>query len=319
MTPAVRHPAALARAHRRLQLLGLLAVPLLREPLGVLGRRVDQLLRGLQGAADLLDPQRQLQYGGPALAGGRVGGQPAGPVDVALGGAGRRGGDLRLDALPAYEHVGDGLDRGRTQIQVAAAGADGGQDVLDGGGAQQPHRAGGRLLDGLQDSVGRFLVQPLGVLDEDDLPAAVRRGGEGLADGVPHVVGEDLGADGGDRGDVRVGADKGGVAAVAETAAGDATEGPVGADALERGGEGPRRLLPSRAGRAGEQPGVGHLRRLGRRGVARGGGDERVGVPGSGGELLAHLLLSDQVVPHAHGSRRPSVTSRRSIHCAGGH
>ena len=49
----------------------------------------------------------------------------------------------------------------------------------------------------------------------------------------------------------------------------------------------------------------------------RDGRDQRVGVPGGSGELLAHPLLSDQVVPYGHG-RRPSVPSRirRGIHCA---
>lgn len=32
------------------------------------------------------------------------------------------------------------------------------------------------------------------------------------------------------------------------------------------------------------------------------GGDQRVGVPGGGTELLLHAVLADQVVPYGHGS-----------------
>src|SRR5690606_26968831 len=143
------------------------------ELLGVLRGGVDEFLGGLERAADVLHAQRQLQYGGAAGAGRRVGGQAAGPIDVALCGAGRRGGDLRFDALAADEHVGDGVHGRGRQVEVAAAGADRRQDVLDRGGAQQPDGAGGGFLDRLQHRVGGLLVQPLGVLDEDDLPAAV--------------------------------------------------------------------------------------------------------------------------------------------------
>ena len=100
---------------------------------------------------------------------------------------------------------------------------------------------------------------------------------------------------------------------------GTAAQRAVGAHALERGRERPRRRGTARAGRAGEQPGVRHLGRLGRRGARGDRRDEGVGVTGSGGELLAHLLLAHQVVPHGHGAPPFRRTSPCRVHCAGRH
>lgn len=140
-------------AERGAQLLGLLGVDLLGDLLGVLPRGVDQLLGGLEAAADVVDAERQFEYGRPAGPGALVGGQAAGPADVPLGGAGGPVGGLRLDAVPPDEDVGDRVDRRRTQGEQAAARADGGEDVLHGGGAEQPDRTGRGLLDGLEEDV----------------------------------------------------------------------------------------------------------------------------------------------------------------------
>ncbi len=189
---------------------------------------------------------------------------------------------------------------------MAAAGADGGQHILQRGRAQQPHGPRSGLLHGLQEHVARPLGQPVGVLEDDDLPAAHGRGELRPADqlaGLLHADGQQIGTD-----DLHIGVrtDHGGVAAVAEPAARLAPEGAVGAGALQGGREGPGGGGPPGAGRPGEQPGVGHPGRGGRRRPGLDGGDQGVGVTGGGGQLRLHPLLSHQVVPYGHPAHRLS-------------
>ena len=108
---------------------------------------------------------------------------------------------------------------GVRRVSMAAAGADGGQHVLQGGRAQQPDGTGGGLLHGLQQDVARALGEPVGVLQDDDLPAAARRRELGAADQVAGLLDADGEQVGADDLHVGVGADQGRVAAVAEPAA----------------------------------------------------------------------------------------------------
>ena len=113
-------------------------------------------------------------------AGPLVGGQPAGAADVPLGGAG----GVRAPS-PARCRPGAPADRRRRPPagyagEVAAAGADRGQHVLDGGRAQQPDGTGRGLLDRLEQHVARALGEAVGVLQDDHLPAAAGRATSGL-------------------------------------------------------------------------------------------------------------------------------------------
>jgi hypothetical protein len=63
------------------------------------------------------------------------------------------------------------------------------------------------------------LGQPVGVLDDHDLPAPAERGEGGAADQVAHLVDADRELLGADDGDVGVGAGRDGVAGVALAAA----------------------------------------------------------------------------------------------------
>ena len=156
-----------------------------------------------------------------------------------------------VDAVAPDQHLGDGGGRRRTQRQVPAAGPDGGQDVVDGGRAEQPHGVRRRLLDRLEQRVAGLVGEPVGVLDDHDLPAAAGRGAGPRGTTRPRASSTPIES-------LRVLTtstsawvpDEHGVARVALAAA--------ALRALQRGREGPRRGGPAGPGRAGEQPGVRH-------------------------------------------------------------
>ena len=75
------------------------------------------------------------------------------------------------DAQGAHQEGGDVVGGRGGEGDEPTARADRGEDVLHGRRAQQPDRAGGRLLDRLEEGVARLLGQPVGVLDDHDLPA----------------------------------------------------------------------------------------------------------------------------------------------------
>ena len=199
---------------------------------------------------------------------------------------GAEAGHRRVDAL-SHQQVGDGSGGRRGQRDRATPRPHGGQDVLDGGGAQQPDRPGGWLLERLEQGVGGLVGQPVGLLDEDDGPAAVE--GTLLRDRhqpayVTHAERQGLGLD---DADVPVGA-------LEDRAAGVAVTTPeVGALALQGGGEGQGRVAATRTRWSGDQPGVRH----GWAGTAR---DDLAGSGGCGLEATSRSALPDEGVPHAH-------------------
>ena len=211
---------------------------------GLGGGGVDQVAGRLQRAAELAERERQAQDRVPAQPGVLVGGQPAGPADVALRGPGGERRHRRVDAVAADQHLGDRRGRRGAQRQVAAARADRRQDVVDGGArrAARPCAAVGSSI-ALSRALPRLVGEPVGVLDDDHLPAAAGRVPAGPGDQGAGVVDADGQLAGVDDLDVGVGAGQHGVAGVAVAAA------AVGA--LQRGREGPGGGRPAgaRAGR----------------------------------------------------------------------
>ena len=280
-------------AHRPQQLRLLLRVPLLGRGLRVGLRRLDELPGRQHGVADPADLRRDAEHRGPPGARLRVPGEPTGDPDVALRRARRDRGDRRVDAVARDQQRGDRVDGRHAQRDGAAAGADGDQDVLRARRAQHPDRAAGGLLDRLEERVAAGVVQPVGVLDDDDpVPALRRRPLREL-----HQRAGGLGADedalGRDDRDVRVQPAQGRGAVVADAAA--------AGRALQRRGERPGGVGPPRAGRAGEQPRVGH----------RGGVLDR--VP----QHLDRGLLADDVVPDAGHAATPRSGGARGARTAG--
>ena len=170
------------------------------------------------------------------------------------------------DAVGADEvrrHLGRG---GRGQGDQPAARADRLEDVLDGGRAEDPDGAVGGLLDGLEQRVAGLVGEPVGVLDDEDLPALADRGQGGAADQLPDLVDADRELLGADHRHVGVRAAEHGVAGVADPAARAVGRRRL---ALQGGGEGDRGVGAAGPGRAGEQPGLAHA-------VPAGGGGQRV-------------------------------------------
>ena len=93
--------------------------------------------------------------------------------------------------------------------------ADGRQDVLDRRRAEHPDGAVGGLLDRLEQGVAGLLGQPVGVLDDQDLPAPADRGERGAPDQVADLVDADRQLLGPDDRHVGVRAGQHGVAGVA--------------------------------------------------------------------------------------------------------
>ena len=136
------------------------------------------------------------------------------------------------------DHAAPGPDRHRYVVGVGRRRA----EQEDG-----PRR---RLLDRLEQGVAGLLGEPVGVLDEHDLPPAAGGCAGRPQHQRPHLVDRDGQSLGDDRPDVGVGTGERGVALGAHAA-------PT-LRALQRGGEGPRGDRPTRARRSGEEPRVGH-------------------------------------------------------------
>ena len=135
------------------------------------------------------------QHLGPTQPAGLVEREPARPPDVRLRGAGGERGSGRVHAVAADEHLGHRVGRRRHQGDRTAAGPDRRQHVLQRGRAQDPDRAQRRLLDRLEQRVRRTpgqvgALQPVGVLDDDDLPSTGGGRQHRAADEVTDVVGE---------------------------------------------------------------------------------------------------------------------------------
>src|SRR5690606_2660490 len=165
-------------------------------------------------------------------AGVGVGGEPPRAPHVALGGGGVELGLAAVEPVAAHQEVGDGSRRRLAQHEHPAARADRHRDLggVGRGRAQQERGPGGRFLDGFEQGVGGGLGEPVGVFDDEDLPAPRGGGPSSLQDQGADPVDAAGGAFGDDAGDVGVGAAEDGAAGVALAA-------PSGV-ALEGGGEG---------------------------------------------------------------------------------
>jgi hypothetical protein len=59
------------------------------------------------------------------------------------------------------------------------------RELVGPGRGQEDHRVGRGFLEDLQEHVGRGRVQPVGLADQEHLPAGLDRGAMG---GVPHAL-----------------------------------------------------------------------------------------------------------------------------------
>ena len=114
----------------------------------------------------------QTEDPGTSVASLLVAGQGSCTSDVPLRGTGCRGSQGWIGTVAAHQQVGNRRIAGGGQMQPPAPRTNCDDDVLGGGCAQDPHRARGRLLDGLEQGVGSTLGDAVGVLDDDDLPFA---------------------------------------------------------------------------------------------------------------------------------------------------
>ena len=90
------------------------------------------------------------------------------------------------------EQLGEGVGPEQAELEVLGPAADGGQDLLGVGGGQHEDHVGRRLLERLQQRVGRRRREHVDLVDDVDLLAARRaEGGPGhqVAHGVDAVVG----------------------------------------------------------------------------------------------------------------------------------
>ena len=237
-----------------------------------------QIGGGPHRVADAADLQRQGDDLVAPVAGALVTSQPPREPDMRL----RRPRGIpchrRVYAVAPLQQLGHRGDRRSPQAHVPAPRADRDDDVLDRRGAEHPHRAWGRFLEGLEQGVRGAFGEPVGVLDDDDAPGADRRAQTRLLHEGPGVVDLDRQPLGRNQGDIGVRGAEGGAALTAYSAA--------VLWALQRSRERPRGRGAPAARRPGEQPGVGH-------GVGAAGGSRQ----GFDGVLLAH-----DVVPHGHAS-----------------
>ncbi len=229
-------------------------LPVPPAPRAICSASVSPVLSSIEIGLQRRQRRRDREYLGSARPSRFVAGQPPRPPDVPL--PGLRGPRCRLgiDAA-APQYVGDRLGRGDAQRHQPAARADGHGHVVGMRGrcAQQEDRARRRLLDGLEQRVGRGLGEAVGVLDHDDLPAAERGQPRRRGDDGAHLGNRDRQPLRDDGVDVRMAAAQCGVAARAF-----ATARLAVADALQRRRERARRDRPARARGPGEQPGVRH-------------------------------------------------------------
>ena len=129
------------------------------------------------------------------------------------------------------------------------------QDVLDGRRAEDPDGAVGGLLDGLEQRVAGLVGEPVGVLDDQDLPALADRGERGAADQLPDLVDADRELLGADHATRRRASRR---ARCGRRGTPRSPGRPAAVLALQGGGEGDRGVGAAGPGRAGEQPGLAH-------------------------------------------------------------
>ena len=222
------------------------------EPGGIGRGGVEQVLRRHEAAGQVPQAQRDHQDLPTASPHLLVARQGAGPADVALGGTGGEPGQRWVDSLPGDQGVGDLAGCRGTQPHLPGAGRDRGQDVLDRRGTQHPDRPRAGLLQGLEQRVARHVVEPVGVLHDQHVPAALDRRHGRPSDELQGLLGRDLQLLGSELLHI-------GVAPCQHLAAGRAGAAAPGR-ALQRRGEHPGRRGAAGPGRAGQQPGVGHRR-----------------------------------------------------------
>ena len=149
-----------------------------------LAQRLDHLVGGRAG---VVDPARgrhlvELRQG--------VAGRPRPPL-------GHQADDLVGDVEPGLlghpaQVVGQHVDRQQVELEVLGAAADGGQHLLRLGGGQHEDHVPGRLLQRLQEGVGRLGGEHVDLVDDVDLPPSGRaQAGPGhqVAHGVDPPVG----------------------------------------------------------------------------------------------------------------------------------
>ena len=169
-----------------------LGIELAPEPLLVVGRRRDHRVGGLERArrprgTELQSVRGHVAEREPVV----IHRHPSGAAEVPAGQprgepcAGRRD-PLGLELL---DH--EGLAERREGDDVAPAPDRLGQLVRP-RGKQQEDGIGGRLLQDLQQRVGGRRRQPVGLADQEDLPARLRRGQVG---GMPHLIADRIHVD----------------------------------------------------------------------------------------------------------------------------
>ena len=178
--------------------------------------------------------------------------------------------------------------------------ADGDDDVLEARRAEHPDGARRRLLERLEQGVGRRVGvggEPVGVLDDDDAPAAHRRPEGGELDEL--------------RGPRATLMDRPSVATTSTSAwlpsraVRHSRHSPAAAGgALERGRERPCRRRAPRAGRTGEEPRVRHRGLVGHRPRQR-----------LDGRALAHEVMPTPPLTSPSPARMPSGCSQQWARC----
>ena len=217
-----------------------------------------------------------------------------------------------LDAVAADQEAGDLLGGRGGQRDQPAARPDGRQHVLDGRRAEHPHRARGGLLDRLEQRVAGLLGEPVGVLDDEDLPAPADRAPAPSARTRSRTSLTPI-----DSFSVRISVDVG----VASRRARCGTRGtrrsrpPGPCSHCSAAANATAALERPEPGRPGEQPGVAHAvaagrgpQRLDRRGAGRPGRPRRV----IGVDASAAAWPSSGVDPLADRRRRSRRRRRRA-------
>ena len=117
---------------------------------------------------------------------------------MTLRGTGREGCHGRIDAVALTQSLGDLARRRGAEVDGARARSDGGEDILGTRGTQQPHEMGRRLLEHLEQHVGRRWRETVSILDDDDVPGGISGYEERPLDeflSIVHAIAQRLGPD----------------------------------------------------------------------------------------------------------------------------